>query len=60
MAPQPIGPGPGFAPPGFSNQYGAEPSPLYLGSMLPPGGPPQETEPREEEQTKLETGLESL
>lgn len=60
VAPQPIGPGPGFAPPGFSNQYGAEPSPLYLGSMLPPGGPPQETEPREEEQTKLETGMQRI
>uniref|UniRef100_A0A8B9EUI3 Protein transport protein sec16 n=1 Tax=Anser cygnoides TaxID=8845 RepID=A0A8B9EUI3_ANSCY len=44
VASQPIGPGPGFAPPGFSNQYGAEPSPLYLGSTLPPGGPPQETD----------------
>lgn len=60
VAPQPIGPGPGFAPPGFSNQYGAEPSPLYLGSTLPPGGPPQETEPREEEQTKLETGMQRI
>ncbi|KFP30360.1 Protein transport protein Sec16A, partial [Colius striatus] len=57
VASQPIGPGPGFAPPGFSNPYGTEPSPLYLGSALPPGGPPQETEPRSEEQTNLETDL---
>uniref|UniRef100_A0A669QDD5 Protein transport protein sec16 n=1 Tax=Phasianus colchicus TaxID=9054 RepID=A0A669QDD5_PHACC len=60
VAPQPIGPGPGFAPPGFSNQYGAEPSPLYLGSTLPPGGPPQEAEPREEEQMNLETGMQRI
>ncbi|XP_042734773.1 protein transport protein Sec16A isoform X3 [Lagopus leucura] len=60
MASQPIGPGPGFAPPGFSNQYGAEPSPLYLGSTLPPGGPPQETEPQEEEQMNLETGMQRI
>ncbi|XP_021269478.1 protein transport protein Sec16A isoform X5 [Numida meleagris] len=60
VASQSIGPGPGFAPPGFSNQYGAEPSPLYLGSTLPPGGPPQETEPREEEQTNLETGMQRI
>ncbi|XP_066836862.1 protein transport protein Sec16A isoform X7 [Anser cygnoides] len=60
VASQPIGPGPGFAPPGFSNQYGAEPSPLYLGSTLPPGGPPQETESREEEQTNLETGMQRI
>ncbi|KAM6117557.1 protein transport protein Sec16A isoform 5-T5 [Phoenicopterus ruber ruber] len=57
---QPIGPGPGFAPPGFSNPYGAEPSPLYLGSALPPGGPPQEAEPRSEEQTNLETGTQRI
>uniref|UniRef100_A0A8C3QWV9 Protein transport protein sec16 n=1 Tax=Cyanoderma ruficeps TaxID=181631 RepID=A0A8C3QWV9_9PASS len=43
VAPQPLGPGSGFAPQGFSNPYGTEPSPLYLGSTLPPGGPPQET-----------------
>ncbi|XP_072209138.1 protein transport protein Sec16A isoform X6 [Excalfactoria chinensis] len=60
VASQPIGPGPGFAPPGFSSQYGAEPSPLYLGAMLPPGGPPQESEPREEEQTNLETGMQRI
>ncbi|XP_042686605.1 protein transport protein Sec16A isoform X5 [Centrocercus urophasianus] len=60
VASQPIGPGPGFAPPGFSNQYGAEPSPLYLGSTLPPGGPPQETEPQEEEQMNLETGMQRI
>ncbi|XP_035411114.1 protein transport protein Sec16A isoform X14 [Cygnus atratus] len=60
VASQPIGPGPGFAPPGFSNQYGAEPSPLYLGSTLPPGGPPQDTESREEEQTNLETGMQRI
>ncbi|XP_040386966.1 protein transport protein Sec16A isoform X14 [Cygnus olor] len=60
VASQPIGPGPGFAPPGFSNQYGVEPSPLYLGSTLPPGGPPQETESREEEQTNLETGMQRI
>ncbi|XP_035197306.1 protein transport protein Sec16A isoform X2 [Oxyura jamaicensis] len=60
VASQPVGPGPGFAPPGFSNQYGAEPSPLYLGSTLPPGGPPQETESREEEQTNLETGMQRI
>lgn len=57
VASQPIGPGAGFAPPGFSNPYGTEPSQLYLGSTLPPGGPPQEMEPRSEEQTNLETGL---
>ncbi|XP_064532778.1 protein transport protein Sec16A isoform X5 [Pseudopipra pipra] len=60
VAPQPLGPGPGFAPPGFSNPYGTEPSPLYLGSTLPPGGPPQETEPRPEEQTNLETGMQRI
>ncbi|XP_071881539.1 protein transport protein Sec16A isoform X10 [Anas platyrhynchos] len=60
VASQPVGPGPGFAPPGFSNQYGAEPSPLYMGSTLPPGGPPQETESREEEQTNLETGMQRI
>uniref|UniRef100_A0A8C8AF68 Protein transport protein sec16 n=1 Tax=Otus sunia TaxID=257818 RepID=A0A8C8AF68_9STRI len=60
VASQPIGPGPGFAPPGFSNPYGAEPSPLYLGSALPPGGPPQEVEPRSEEQTNLETGMQRI
>uniref|UniRef100_A0A8D2PK72 Protein transport protein sec16 n=1 Tax=Zosterops lateralis melanops TaxID=1220523 RepID=A0A8D2PK72_ZOSLA len=43
VAPQPLGPGPGFASQGFPNSYGTEPSPLYLGSTLPPGGPPQET-----------------
>ncbi|XP_010145489.1 PREDICTED: protein transport protein Sec16A [Eurypyga helias] len=57
---QPVGPGPGFAPPGFSNPYGTEPSPLYLGSALPPGGPPQEIEPRSEEQTNLETGMQRI
>ncbi|XP_074702735.1 protein transport protein Sec16A isoform X5 [Strix aluco] len=60
VASQPVGPGPGFAPPGFSNPYGAEPSPLYLGSALPPGGPPQEVEPRSEEQTNLETGMQRI
>ncbi|KAM6237580.1 protein transport protein Sec16A isoform 5-T6 [Spheniscus humboldti] len=60
VASQPIGPGPGFAPPGFSNPYGTEPSPLYLGSALPPGGPPQEMEPRSEEQTNLETGMQRI
>ncbi|XP_027543888.1 protein transport protein Sec16A isoform X4 [Neopelma chrysocephalum] len=60
VAPQPLGPGPGFAPPGFSNPYGTEPSPLYLGSTLPPGGPPQEIEPRTEEQTNLETGMQRI
>ncbi|XP_074968440.1 protein transport protein Sec16A isoform X8 [Phalacrocorax aristotelis] len=53
-------PGPGFAPPGFSNPYGTEPSPLYLGSALPPGGPPQETESQSEEQTNLETGAQRI
>ncbi|XP_054077117.1 protein transport protein Sec16A isoform X5 [Rissa tridactyla] len=57
---QPIGPGPGFAPAGFSNPYGTEPSPVYLGSGLPPGGPPQETEPRSEEPTNLETGMQRI
>ncbi|KAM6336860.1 protein transport protein Sec16A isoform 5-T5 [Alca torda] len=57
---QPIGPGPGFAPPGFSNPYGTEPSPVYLGSALPPGGPPQEIEPRSEEPTNLETGMQRI
>ncbi|XP_075026816.1 protein transport protein Sec16A isoform X8 [Calonectris borealis] len=60
VASQPIGPGPGFAAPGFSNPYGTEPSPLYLGSALPPGGPPQEIEPRSEEQTNLETGMQRI
>ncbi|XP_035753512.1 protein transport protein Sec16A isoform X5 [Egretta garzetta] len=53
VASQPVGPGAGFAPPGFSNPYGTEPSPLYLGSALPPGGPL----PPGEKQTNLETGL---
>ncbi|KFQ69168.1 Protein transport protein Sec16A, partial [Phaethon lepturus] len=57
VASQPVAPGPGFAPPGFSNPYGTEPSPLYLGSAVQPGGPPQEIEPRPEEQTNLETGM---
>lgn len=60
VASQPIGPGPGFAPPGFSNPYGTEPSPLYLGSAVPPGGPPQEMEPRSEEQANLETGMQRI
>ncbi|XP_072792913.1 protein transport protein Sec16A isoform X4 [Taeniopygia guttata] len=60
VAPQPLGPGPGFAPPGFSNPYGTEPSPLYLGTTLPPGGPPQEIEPQPEEQTNLETGMQRI
>ncbi|XP_071430202.1 protein transport protein Sec16A isoform X3 [Pithys albifrons albifrons] len=60
VAPQPLGPGPGFAPPGFSNPYGTEPSPLYLGSTLPPGGPPQEIEPQPEEQPNLETGMQRI
>ncbi|XP_026716287.1 protein transport protein Sec16A isoform X5 [Athene cunicularia] len=60
VASQPVGPGPGFAPPGFSNPYGAEPSPLYMGSALPPGGPPQEVEPRSEEQTNMETGMQRI
>ncbi|XP_054704390.1 protein transport protein Sec16A isoform X9 [Grus americana] len=60
VASQPVGPGPGFAPPGFSNPYETEPSPLYLGSALPPGGPPQEMEPRSEEQANLETGIQRI
>ncbi|KFO82533.1 Protein transport protein Sec16A, partial [Cuculus canorus] len=60
VASQPVGPGPGFAPPGFSNPYGTEPTPMYLGSALSPGGPPQETEPRSEEQTNLETGMQRI
>ncbi|XP_068887610.1 protein transport protein Sec16A isoform X4 [Aphelocoma coerulescens] len=60
VAPQPLGPGPGFVPQGFSNPYGTEPSPLYLGSTLPPGGPPQEMEPRSEEQANLETGMQRI
>ncbi|XP_037256282.1 protein transport protein Sec16A isoform X7 [Falco rusticolus] len=60
VASQPIGPGPGFAPPGFSNPYGNEPSPLYLGSALPPRGPPQEIEPRSEEQINPETGTQRI
>ncbi|KAM9218207.1 protein transport protein Sec16A isoform 4-T4 [Leptosomus discolor] len=60
VASQSIGPGPGFAPPGFSNPYGTEPSPLYLGSALPPGGPPQDIEPRSEEQMNLETGIQRI
>nr|XP_021399278.1 protein transport protein Sec16A isoform X4 [Lonchura striata domestica] len=60
VAPQPLGPGPGFAPQGFSNPYGNEPSPLYLGTTLPPGGPPQEIEPQPEEQTNLETGMQRI
>ncbi|XP_010010956.1 PREDICTED: protein transport protein Sec16A [Nestor notabilis] len=60
VASQSIGPGHGFAPPGFSNPYGTEPSPLYLGSAVPPGGPPQEIEPRAEEQTNLETGMQRI
>ncbi|XP_041908098.1 protein transport protein Sec16A [Corvus kubaryi] len=60
VAPQPLGPGSGFVPQGFSNPYGTEPSPLYLGSTLPPGGPPQEMELRSEEQTNLETGMQRI
>ncbi|XP_074412780.1 protein transport protein Sec16A isoform X1 [Zonotrichia albicollis] len=60
VAPQPLGPGPGFAPAGFSNPYGTEPSPPYLGTTLPPGGPPQEIEPQPEEQTNLETGMQRI
>ncbi|XP_053852258.1 protein transport protein Sec16A isoform X3 [Vidua macroura] len=60
VAPQPLAPGPGFAPQGFSNPYGTEPSPLYLGTTLPPGGPPQEMEPQPEEQTNLETGMQRI
>uniref|UniRef100_A0A8C3QW28 Protein transport protein sec16 n=1 Tax=Cyanoderma ruficeps TaxID=181631 RepID=A0A8C3QW28_9PASS len=60
VAPQPLGPGSGFAPQGFSNPYGTEPSPLYLGSTLPPGGPPQEAEPQPEEQKNLETGMQRI
>ncbi|XP_039939001.1 protein transport protein Sec16A isoform X4 [Hirundo rustica] len=60
VAPQPLGPGPGFAPQGFSNPYGTEPSPVYLGSTLPPGGPPQEMEPQPEEQKNLETGMQRI
>ncbi|XP_062446645.1 protein transport protein Sec16A isoform X5 [Rhea pennata] len=60
VGPPPVGPGPGFAPPGFPNQYGAEPSPLYLGSTAPPGGPPQETEPRSEEPANQETGMQRI
>ncbi|KAM4889707.1 protein transport protein Sec16A isoform 1-T2 [Sylvia borin] len=60
VAPQPLGPGPGFAPQGFSNPYGTEPSPLYLGSTLPPGGPPQEMEPQPEEQKNPETGMQRI
>ncbi|EMP34624.1 Neurogenic locus notch like protein 1 [Chelonia mydas] len=59
VAPPSIGPGSGFAPPGFPNQYGAEQSSLYLGSTVPPGGPPpQAAEPRPEEQLNQETGRE--
>ncbi|XP_067165434.1 protein transport protein Sec16A isoform X5 [Apteryx mantelli] len=60
VGPPPVGPAPGFAPPGFPNQYGAEPSPLYLGSAVPPGGPPQETEPRSEEPANQETGMQRI
>ncbi|XP_025917881.1 protein transport protein Sec16A isoform X6 [Apteryx rowi] len=60
VGPPPVGPAPGFAPPGFPNQYGAEPSPLYLGSAVPPGGPPQETEPRSEEPVNQETGMQRI
>ncbi|XP_053817985.1 protein transport protein Sec16A isoform X3 [Vidua chalybeata] len=60
VAPQPLAPGPGFPPQGFSNPYGTEPSPLYLGTTLPPGGPPQEMEPQPEEQTNLETGMQRI
>ncbi|XP_010215334.1 PREDICTED: protein transport protein Sec16A, partial [Tinamus guttatus] len=57
VGPPAVGPGPGFAPAGFPSQYGAEPSPLYVGSTVPPGGPPQETEPRSEEPANQETGM---
>ncbi|XP_071622049.1 protein transport protein Sec16A isoform X7 [Heliangelus exortis] len=60
VASQPVGPGPGFVPPGFSNPYGTEPSPMYSGSALPPGGPPQEIDPRSEEQPNLETGMQRI
>ncbi|XP_038012069.1 protein transport protein Sec16A isoform X3 [Motacilla alba alba] len=60
VAPQSLGPGPGFASQGFSNPYGTEPAPLYLGTTLPPGGPPQEMESQPEEQTNLETGMQRV
>uniref|UniRef100_A0A8C5X8Q4 Protein transport protein sec16 n=1 Tax=Malurus cyaneus samueli TaxID=2593467 RepID=A0A8C5X8Q4_9PASS len=60
VAPQHLGPGADFVPQSFSNPYGTEQPPLYLGSTLPPGGPPQEMEPRPEEQTNLETGMQRI
>ncbi|XP_030317364.1 protein transport protein Sec16A [Calypte anna] len=60
VASQPVGPGPGFVPPGFTNPYGTEPSPMYSGSALPPGGPPQEIDPQSEEQPNLETGMQRI
>nr|XP_048678642.1 protein transport protein Sec16A isoform X1 [Caretta caretta] len=61
VAPPSIGPGSGFAPPGFPNQYGAEQSSLYLGSTMPPGGPPpQAAEPRPEEQLNQETAMQRI
>uniref|UniRef100_A0A8C3HDW5 Protein transport protein sec16 n=1 Tax=Chrysemys picta bellii TaxID=8478 RepID=A0A8C3HDW5_CHRPI len=61
VAPPSIGPGSGFAPPGFPNQYGAEQSSLYLGSAVPPGGPPPHAaEPRPEEQLNQETAMQRI
>uniref|UniRef100_A0A674KDL7 Protein transport protein sec16 n=1 Tax=Terrapene triunguis TaxID=2587831 RepID=A0A674KDL7_9SAUR len=61
VAPRSIGPGSGFAPPGFPNQYGAEQSSLYLGSAVPPGGPPPHVaEPRPEEQLNQETAMQRI
>ncbi|XP_074916662.1 protein transport protein Sec16A isoform X2 [Chelonoidis abingdonii] len=61
VAPPSIGPGSGFAPPGFPNQYGAEQSSLYLGSTVPPGGPPpQAAEPRPEEHLNQETAMQRI
>ncbi|XP_075761504.1 protein transport protein Sec16A isoform X3 [Pelodiscus sinensis] len=60
-APPFVGPGSGFAPPGFPNQYGAEQSLLYLGTTVPPGGrPPQAAETRQEEQFNQETAIQRI
>ncbi|XP_067398292.1 protein transport protein Sec16A, partial [Emydura macquarii macquarii] len=61
MAPPSIGPGSGFAPPGFPNQYGTEQSSLYLGSTVPAGGPPpQAAEPQPEARLNQETVMQKI
>ncbi|XP_074871255.1 protein transport protein Sec16A isoform X3 [Carettochelys insculpta] len=61
VAAPPIGPGSGFAPPGFPAPYGAEQSPQYLGSTMPQGGPPPHApEPQQEERFNQEGAMQRI